>query len=232
MKINLKIFNLILVCLVTLSVGCGGGGGGGGGSSSGNLSNASTGVRVLHASIDTAPLDLYLPSSSEGVARTFEFASPIGYAKASNGTQPITVTEAMNLSGAIVNYSAEIAKGSLFSILVYGEEGKGTRSTTLIQDSIPELGKTDAAIKVVHGSFGAAAVSLSLSGVEVAQAPYGNGSNYVVTPAGAVAVTVNRVVDSKNLFSGTLTLEPKRAYTILMAGDINDFSKAVLYLDR
>lgn len=230
----MKFYQLLAsVAFLSLASGCGGGGSDSGGSSSGgNLGNASTGVRILHASIDTAPLDLYLPATVEGVARTFQFANAIGYTKASNGAQTVTVTEAQNPNGVLVNYSVEVAKSSLFSILVYGEEGEGSRSTTLIQDSIPELSNTEAAIKIVHGSFGAAAISLQLGGVEVAQATYGSGSDYKVTTAGAVAVSVNRVVDSKNLFSGTLTLEPKRAYTLLLAGDINDFSKAVLYLDR
>lgn len=223
----------LVASLVTLSTltGCGSGGGGGG---EGSNSGSSTGVRVLHAAIDAAPVDVSTVGGTKSISEGNRFAVSNPYHEAPKGEQVLTILRAKTAASVITTIPASITSDSKLSVLFYGDSSKGLQRR-LLSDQFPES-FTGSLIRVVHGANGAAAVRVAISSSGGASASattaFGEATEYLSIPAGVATITSSRVADNRAVNSVSIPVEEGRAYTLLLAGEINYYVKGVVYSDN
>ncbi len=210
-------------------VACGGGGGGGS-----TESSSATGVRVLHAAIDAAPVDVVVTGSPAPVARRAVFALDNRYHALPSGAINLQLTRTATPATVIGSFPVTADSESKFSILLYGDNSTFGLRTTLLADETPSQ-SSSAHVRVVDGVTGAAAIVVNFSadsggeGVEVA---FGQAGEYLPVAAGPVKIRASRAADARAIASSSVTLEPGRAYTYLVAGEVDYFVKGVLLADN
>ena len=215
---------VVLGFLCAAMTACGGGGGGGGGGS-----DSSHGVRVLHAAVDAAPVDVV--SGGATVLSQQFFAGDKGYRALSGGPQVLSLTRTLDPADILATFSVDVTSAGRYSILLYGDlQNLGLR-TRLIEDAVPE-DITGALVRVVNGVAGAATLTVSVSPGEATQVGFGQNSDYLITQAGEVRVDARRTVDGSRAGSVVLSAEEGRAYTVLFAGEVGFYTKAVAFSDK
>lgn len=200
------VFLVVVACLY----GCGGGGGSDG-------SSASTGVRLLHASIDDAPQSLVSSLDSTKVLQTPRFADASLYVGVKKDPQSFRISGGQ-ISG-LSSSSVTVSKGERYSLLLIRDVGTGTPRVNLISDAPPALSSGQSALRFVHGMPGAAIIVASIGGKsETLSSPYGQASDYMVVPSGAVSYTVQRKSDGATVLNETRLLADTHAYSVLVTG--------------
>jgi len=206
--------------------GCGGGGSGGGSAPTG-----STGVRVLHASVDSVPLDVISSSSSSVVVSQAFFALPVPYGSLRQGAQTLSLTKALNSSAIVDSFPVTYVPGERYSILLYGNHQAIGIHTALVKDDVP-VDSAGSYIRVVNGAAGSSTLSVSITGAEYPDVSFGTAGEYVSVPAGSVTVTSRRPDDGLVAASNTITVEAGTSYTILVAGELGLYTKGTLFVDN
>ena len=228
---------LSVVCGVLLLVvsACGGGGGGSSsGGSNGGGNDSSSGVRVLHAAIDAAPVDLFSSLRTEGIVSGVVFADTKGYRRLPAGSQTLTLSRALDSAAKVASFEVTSSGDDSYSVLLYGSVAGGGLRTALIPDLLPSTGETSGVlVRFVHGLEGASSLSVAASGGDAKYSiGFGEASDYIVTGAGAVRLVARRGVDSVTVVSLTEQLEEGGVYTVLVAGEAGYYSKGVVFRDR
>jgi len=232
MKTTVTTFALRFVMALAISlVATACGGGGGGGESGDGGSDSADGVRVLHGSIDAAPVDVISSVASSAVVSQAVFAGAKGYRSLRPGEQVLSLTRALNSGDVIASFNQNIAKGGRYSILLYGDGETFGLRTRLIVDEVP-ASISGAAVRVVNGVTGAASLNVSISGGGSEQVGFGQNSQYIETSAGDVTISTSRAADGRVVSSVTRTLQAGRAYTVLVAGEVGYYVKSVLFTDK
>lgn len=215
---------VVLGLLCAAMTACGGGGGGGGGGS-----DSSHGVRVLHAAVDAAPVDVV--SGGATVLSQQFFAGDKGYRALSGGVQVLSLSRTLDPADVLATFSVDVAPADRYSILLYGDlQNLGLR-TRLIEDKVPEE-IAGALVRVVNGVAGAATLTVSVSPGETTQLGFGQNSDYLVTQSGEVKVAAHRTADGSGAGSITVSAQQGRAYTVVFAGEVGFYAKAVVFSDR
>jgi hypothetical protein len=222
--------HLIVATLLVFTFAACGGGGGGGGSGDGG-SESADGVRVLHGSIDAAPVDVISSTASSAVVSQATFAGAKGYRSLSSGDQVLSLTRALNAGDVISSFNANIEKGGRYSILLYGDGDTFGLRTRLIVDEVPQE-IAGVAVRVVNGVTGAAAISVSISGGGSEQVGFGQNSSYIQTSPGDVTITTSRAADGQRVSSVTRTMQAGHAYTVLVGGEVGYYVKSVIFTDK
>ncbi len=207
-------------------------GGGDGGAS--EDSSSATGVRVLHAAIDAAPVDVIVTGSPAPVARRAVFALDNKYHALPSGSLNLQLTRTATPGTVINSFAVTADSQSKFSILLYGDNSTFGLRTALLTDE-PPAEASSAHIRVVDGVTGAAAIAVNVSSAgesENVEVAFGQASEYVAVPPGPVTIRAARAADGRTISSSSVTLEPGRAYTHLVAGEIDYFVKGVLLSDN
>lgn len=217
---------LSTLLVAALAAACGGGGGGGGGGSTGG-----TGVRVLHASVDSVPVDVLSSSASAAVVSQAKFAIASGYSSLSSGAQVLSMTKAFNPGQVVDSFSVDYASGERYSMLLYGDHGAFGVRTALIKDAVP-ADISGSVVRVVDGVTGASALAVSVNGVSAGTVGFGEAGDYIAVPAGQVTVSAVRASDGRVAASSVITAQQGKAYTLLVAGEIGYYSKGVLFTDN
>jgi hypothetical protein len=229
-----RLFVLVAVVSAALS-GCGGGGGGGGGGGNGSETNSSTtGVRVLHAAIDAAPIDVFVGGVTGAVSNKAVFGVDNGYHSLPSGQLNISLTRASTPSVVVGTAAVSSNSESRFSILLYGDNSTFGLRTTLLTDESP-ADPENARLRIVDGVTAAAEISADISsGVfeDSTQVGFGKASKYLSVPPGVVSIRVNRSADGRAIAATTATLEAGREYTYLVAGEVQFYAKGLLLQDK
>lgn len=221
---------LHLTVLVLGIAACGGGGG------SSSESEGAEGVRVLHASIEAAPVDV-LSSSSEGpIASKVHFADRVGYHPLKKDVQTLLLTRALSPSQVVASFEVDGASLRRGSLLLFGDVSTFGLRAKLFEDRIPEV-IPQSVLRIVDGATGASAIRVRVVNAGEALVEdivgFGEESAYLEIPhQESLQVTLQREVDGKLLASPTLVFEKGGAYTILVAGEVDYYVKTVLYRDR
>lgn len=205
---------------------CGGGGGNGGGGATGG-----TGVRVLHASIDSVPVDVISSSSSSVVVSQAMFGASDDYQSLRQGSQILSLTKAFNLSQVIGSFRVDYVEGARHSILLYGDHGAFGVRTALLSDDFP-ASFSGSLLRVVDGVTGAASLTVSASGATQLLVGFGEASDYVAVPSGAVTVQAVRSTDQRPAATAVIAAQSGKAYTVLVAGELGYYTKAVVLIDN
>ena len=215
---NIKFFIAAVFFSLTL-ISCGGGGGGGGGSS---RRSAPTGVRILHAAIDTSPVDLYSSEVTDSVVQNIRYADEPFYSSLPTGDQTLTLTLRLNPASEFYRGTLTVEKNKHSSVLLYGNnESLGVRAA-LISDDAGEIPDSQAALRLVHGLVGASGLSVSIDGIEqLSNIGFGSASTYVYLDQGLRTISVRRTADRKVVFSATPELKAGIPYSVFMSGEID-----------
>lgn len=218
---------LLFIAVLLLS-SCGGGGGGG---SEGSDVVPRTGVRVLHGALDASPLDINSNLSARS-AEGYSFASASQFLSLETGFDVFSLTRSRIGGPLIFNLNREIVSGDRLAVLVFGNnENLGLRAN-IIESSIPELEEGFSAVRIIHSLVGAADITgVVESAGSFPDTTFGEASNYIVVPSGDIVANVSRVVDRRLIFSGAFTLSQRKAYTILVTGEVDFLVLAPLYPD-
>ncbi len=218
----IRIVHCVLVALLVAACG----GGGGGGSSDG--SSASTGMRVLHGAIDAVPVDLF--SDVSGVVQTARFGQETRYAELQVGAQNIRLTGALNSSESLFSSPVTVGQNNHLTLLLYGDRGRLGLRTALFTDGLGELGAEMSAVRVIHAVNGPSNIdAVSDAGNLESGIPFGSSSSYAQLPSGARVLTVRG--NQQTLVNQAVTLEPGKAYTFFVTGEVNYSVHAVLLQD-
>jgi len=223
-KLMFRVVFLLLAATTIFGLGaCSGGGGGSGGSDKG--------VRILHGSIDSAPVDLVSSSAEEGVVQTARFGLATQYVRLPEEEQVLHLFRTKSGSAPMFSQTVTIGKEDRLSLLVYGSNEQTGVFTSLLTDTPPEeLESGNAALQIIHSAVGASAINVLIGRTEAASGvPFGTSSGYLVVPSGAVQISVRRAADGDTIISPTHTLEDRKNYTILIAGQVDYFVTAPLF---
>lgn len=217
-----------LGCALLLS-GCGGGGGGGGSSRSGS---APTGIRVLHSSLDSAPVQVFSSLTPSQAVATSRFGGSSQFAALSPGSQTVTVRRGAN--DALFTSDLNVERNQHYSLLFYQSAGDLSPRFTLNLDPEVDVPKGMAAIRVAHAVAGASSITvITESGERVAQrVPFGSFSEYFFTPARTATITVIRDGDGRIAFSAPRVLSERQAYSLVVQGEIDYFVNVAQAEDR
>jgi hypothetical protein len=223
----------LLLALTLLLTACGGGGGGGsssgGGIGGGN--DSSHGVRLFHAALDAAPVDVISSLGGSPVVSQQFFAGDKGYRSLSSGSQVLSLTRTLNPADVLASFSVTASSSDRYSILLYGDiQNIGLRAR-LIEDSVPQ-DISGSVIRVVNGVVGASALQVSISSGESVLVGFGQNSEYLAASVGDIRVAGRRAADGLPAGSVTVSAGAGRAYTVLFAGEAGFYTKAVAFSDR
>ncbi len=213
---------LLLSTALILFTSCSGGGGGDNNGGGGSTSNASTGVRMVHASLDLPPLDVY--SAGQTVpAASAAFGDTVFYESLAAGAHTLNVTSANKPAELRYVYPTTIAEGGRKTVFVYGSSNLLGIRSALLDDARPTVVEGTAAVRGLHAALQAGKVKLVVGSTVISGGiDYGAASEYVGLPAtGPTPFSVSRVSDGRVLTSGIIDLSNGSAYTILAAGEVN-----------
>lgn len=229
MKMKLSNRLVVVLCSILLAA-CSGGGGSGGGS--GSSKRPSTGFRVLHGAIDTAPLDIYSSlkeGSSLGVS-AFERSS--NYISSGTGDLTVTLTRSTLSSDVVFSQALSLGKGDVFSILVYGDRKALGERIALIPDPGVAVTSGNSAIRFIHAAGGAASIAASAADTLAASdLAFGAASDYLEVPSGDQVIRVRRVSDGGLILNPTLSLQSGKSYSYLVKGEIGTIVTGELLAD-
>jgi len=191
---TIRIFGLALLC--ALAVGCGGGDGDG--SSDANIENVQ--LRVVHASSDAGPVDIYVTGPMGALIEDFAYGDTTDFLTIPAGVYdidvrpagaPDTSTPVFSASGVPVTSSIEVVT-VVAAGLVGAPAGSGQefRLLTLVHDfDTPAAGQ--AIVRIVHASPGAGPVKIDVGDDAVSEVQLlprfdDTGESGVALPAGAM----------------------------------------------
>lgn len=215
----------VLCTLMTL-IACGGGGRGGG-----SEGDSSYGVRVLHAAIDGAPVDITSSAAASPVLTQQVFAGTKGYRSLPEALQSLNLTRSQAASDVIGSFAVSVASTDRYSLLLYGHTASFGPKTRLIKDEIPTTSDGSAFIRVVNAVTQAAEVSIVVGSSPREAVSFGGHTPYIPTTPGAVNVSVVRTVDGAAIRAGAIEAKPGRAYTLPLAGELGYYVKSVVFED-
>jgi hypothetical protein len=206
----------IFLTLILLA-SCGGGGGGEGSGPTPGTS-ALTGVRLIHTAIDLPPV-IVASSGKEGSSPPVRFNERALYSGLPIGEQNLTIRPLGGDGVESFTFPVSVSPRKRFSVLVFGTRETFGINAKLFEDTLPEIPDGSAAVRVVHGLSGASVLSGAVGGVAF-EAPFGDATEYLIVPAGEVAVSARRAADGRVAVSGVRTVANRRAYTLVIAGEL------------
>jgi hypothetical protein len=214
---------LLIVMSSIFAIACGGGGGGG--SSDGG---SSSGVRVMHAGLDIAPLELHSSAGTKAL-QTTRFAETVRYAKVPNGPQTLSLLRSQTTGPVFDSVSLDYQGGG-YTVLVYGSLGGSDNATALIRDGAAEQVAGSGMVRVVNGAGRAGDIFVEVAGKSTGEAELGSAGDYVAVPAGTYNFTVKE--ESGSVFDlGVITVNAGQSYSILVAGRDNYFISSKVFED-
>lgn len=195
-------------------------GGGGGGESEGSKvdSSAQTGVRLLHAAIDLPPVTVS-STAKETASSQVRFNERSLYTGLPLGEQNLTVRP-MGAEGVeSFSFPVQVSPRKRFSVLVFGTRETFGVQASLFEDSLPDIPEGSAAVRVLHGLSGASALRGSVGGVGF-ETDFGGATEYLIVPAGDIAVNASRSADGRVAVSGVRSVANRKAYTLIVSGEL------------
>ena len=217
-----------VICALALFSACGGGGGGGGGGSP--EGDSPYGVRVLHAAIDGAPVDISSSASSSPLLSQQVFAGEKGYRSLPDGSQTLSLTRSRNPSAVLSTFAVDATSEDRYTVLLYGDVVTFGLRSRLLKDEVPTT-RGSSWVRVINGVTQAADVTVTVGASAAQSIPFGGDTGYIAAGPGPINVSASRTTDGYPLQSGAITVEAGKAYTLLLAGEIGYYVKGVLFTD-
>ena len=211
----------LLICSGGLA--CGGGGGGGD-----DRRTRDTAVRIIHGSLDGAPVSLRL---SEDVLLKTRFAESSGYTRVNSGSVVFNVERANSPGVGVDTVSAELEDETEYTLFINGQAVTGAINARLIVEPVEEPEEGTARVQFLHGlEVGGL---LTFEGAEFTTDPValGRSSGFVTTTSGPQTFRV-KFRDGSTIGRIDLDIEERSEVTVLVAGNLElDFVSLQSFVD-
>lgn len=202
-------FALISVLLLLSLSSCSGGGGS---SSSGRTRE--TAVRIVHASIDTTPLDIVGP---EGFIQSARFNQATDYVPIKDGAITLVLSRARVPQVVAATFSETLKKNMEYSVFVYGEASDVLRKE-IIEDIVQEPSSGNGMLRFMNGYSSNSRLLLQIDGADWTPVlQLGGHSDFAELPAGEHSYAV-RSEAGKTVSSGLFTLDEGSELTVVISG--------------
>ncbi|MCB0318161.1 MAG: DUF4397 domain-containing protein [Bdellovibrionales bacterium] len=217
----IKLFTLA-ISLVSLFA-CGGGGGGG---------SSTQGVRILHGAIELSQIDAISSLSETGEAfTTANFGDSSSYQAVPFEEQSFRIVTHNNSGDTISSVSGTIE--NRHTIMLYGTEGTTGNKIAFFNDEPGDFVSGSAKVRLLNGVAAAAALDILIDGSSISSGvSFGSASEYLDVSAGVHTLLVRRSADHATVFSGSLTFEESRAYTMFTGGEAGYFAFGRFLVDQ
>ncbi|MGD9933788.1 MAG: DUF4397 domain-containing protein [Dehalococcoidia bacterium] len=191
-------------------------------------------VRIMHASPDTPPVDIFVDGQKAVTA--LAFPKDTGYVTLPVGPHNVKVfvSPSDGTGTPALEANLTIAKGKDYTVLAVGEVGKATLGLLPLEDNNATPANGKAHVRLIHASPDAPAVDVGVAGTSVkvfsnvaykgvgAHTPVDAGTyNLEVRPAGTSTVA---------LAIPGLALKDRTVYTVVAVGLLANNSLAVIPL--
>lgn len=145
-------------------------------------------VRVVHASPDAGPVDVFVDGSK--LLSNFQFATVTGYVGVPAGAHNIQVAPAgKGASAAVITQTVSVNAGVPYTVAALGTKSSGFSLEAFADNNLMSGGM--AKVRVYHLSPDAGPVNVAVGGNTVISAlTYQNASGYLTVPAGSYTFNV------------------------------------------
>lgn len=220
-----KIFIAVLCIALTVS-GCGGGGGGGGSSSSGRTTH--TALRIVHGSLDEAPITVQLPDHDVQTARFGELTS---YVQMDEGPQLLTVHRANAPAEVLKQFSFDFEKNTEYTLFLSGVSRQDTAEIAMITDRVIRPAQGLAAVRFMNSFQSRAELELTVGDRSLGTVDLGAVSDYVELPAGPYHCRIARD-NGAEISSFDIVLPDRGEATVVASGaETPFFVTTPVYMD-
>jgi hypothetical protein len=145
-------------------------------------------VRVIHASPDAPPVDIWVDGAPAITGLAFGQAT--GHVRLPAGAHQVAVAPAgAPADSAVIAATLDLAPGQAYTVMAVGRLAE---IKPLVLADQRQNGSTDSHIRFVHASPGAPAVDIAVAGGPTVfrDVAFGEGSDYVDVPAGTLDLEV------------------------------------------
>lgn len=206
---------------LTVCCGCSGGGGGDDAGSGGLSRGTGTAIRVLHASIDSAPVDLFVNEDANfadvsAIQRAL-FAKEAYYQRVSDGPAVIKLERANHAGHVVRQISSSLADDTEYTLFMFGSEDSGTFSVSLLPDIMqrPEVGSSF--VQSFHSIEGKGELSISYEGGDLGTVAYGQRTQFQQIPSGVHTILV-KDGEGDVIKSSSINFPDQGEVTLLVSG--------------
>jgi hypothetical protein len=184
-----------------------------------------SGVRVIHASPDAPPVDVYV--DNESVLANVSFGTVSDYLDVSSGTRTVTITAADDPEAVVFEGDVEVEADTNYTVAAVGEVTEGAATSfgpVVLEDNATEPDAEEAAVRLAHLSPDAPAVDVTVAATGDAlfdNVSYGNATDYATVPAGNYTLEVRPDTESNDgdvVATFNVSLEGGTAYTAFAVG--------------
>ena len=209
-------FSLWAAILVALMAGCGGGGGSDGESGG---SSARTGVRIIHASLDAAPVEVTSSDVVEVVQRAAFSDTPL-FAPLRPGDVVLSLRTAVTGADQFYQAPHTILPLQRLSLFLHGNGTSLGFRVSAIEEIRPALLPGRGALRILHGIVGAGALDVEIGETDAGTVPFGSAGEYIQREAGTYPITIRRSADRMTVYSTALTFDPGAIRSLVVQGEI------------
>jgi hypothetical protein len=180
--------------------------------------STNTCLRLVHASPDAGPVDVYIGQTR--IAEGLKFGNATDFVPAPNGSQQLRVVAAgAPLDQAVIDTTQDFTSGRAFQIMVTGL--KNDLQATIAGVDLRALPENQARVRVVHASPDLEAIDVSLSdgSVPFQAIDYRTQSGYVVFNAGTYSFQLRESGSNTFLLEAqNVEIKPATVYDIIVMG--------------
>lgn len=199
--------------LATGPSACSGGGGGDGGGGSGGRTS-STGVRIIHSSLDEAPLTV----SIDGVpVQTASYLETVDFSPVEEGARPVWLDRANSTSERIFVTTQPFEKETEYTLFVWGEARTDERRVSIVPEAIQRPEKGQALVRFAQGYDGGGRFALRCGSTSSEFVRHGSVTEYLPIAVGPQNCDV---VSEDGGRVSSLTFEPadRSDATVVLSG--------------
>lgn len=190
----------------------------------GNQSQAQ--IRLVHASPDAPPVDIYV--DGEPAVENLSFGNATDYVSVQPGMHNITITEAGNPDNVVFQQDVPVRPGQ-YTIAAAGEISQNATQqfepVLLVDDA--QVGQNESMVRLAHLSPDAPAVDVTVAGtgdVLFDNVTFGNATDYETVPPGNYTLEVRQATannDGAVVQTVNVSVEGGQAYTAIATGYVN-----------
>lgn len=184
---------------------------------------ASTGrVRIMHASPDTPPVDIFVDGQKAVTALAFPNATGYVALPAGGHNVKVFVSPSDGRGTPALEANLEIVAGKDITVLATGLVGNGTLALTLFEDDNRTPAANTAHVRLIHASPDAPPVNVAVAGTDTnvfTGVAFRNVSPYVPVPAGSYNLEVKVNATGATVLSiPNVQLQARTVYTVVAVG--------------
>ncbi|MDD2942857.1 MAG: DUF4397 domain-containing protein, partial [bacterium] len=170
--------------------------------------------RIVHASIDTTPIDLTGP---EGFVQSARYNQATEYVPVPEGAVTLVLSRARVPQVVAATFTETLKKNTEYSVFVYGEASDVLRKE-IIEDIVQEPSSGNGMLRFMNGYSSNSRLLLQIDSADWTPVlQLGGHSDFAELSAGEHTYAV-RSEAGKTIVSGTFTLDERSELTLVVSG--------------